>query len=77
MSSESRPLRSCSLVLHSRGRQGEIDLGLSYESMEGLTYTFAGGVLLTGDSFDYVGDGKTHENWGPIWMINNELKYEF
>jgi len=62
---------------HEKDLGWEIDLGLSYEIMEGLPYTFAGGVLLTGDSFDYVGDGKTHENWGPIWMINNELKYEF
>jgi hypothetical protein len=55
----------------------EIDLGLKYQIMEGLTYTFAGGVLFTGDSFDYVGMGATHENWGPIWMINNVLTYDF
>jgi hypothetical protein len=55
----------------------EVDLGLKYEIMEGLTYTFAGGVLFTGDSFDYEGVGGTHENWGPIWMINNVLTYDF
>ncbi|MBN2223898.1 MAG: hypothetical protein JW765_04400 [Deltaproteobacteria bacterium] len=55
----------------------EIDLGLKYEIMDGLTYTFAGGVLFTGDSFDYVGLGATHEDWGPIWMINNVLTYDF
>jgi hypothetical protein len=55
----------------------EIDLGLSYEIMEGLTYTFAGGVLFPGDSFDYVGVGNTHEKWGPIWTVNNNLIYEF
>jgi len=55
----------------------EVDLGLKYQIMEGLTYTFAGGVLFTGDSFDYEGAGGTHENWGPIWMINNVLTYDF
>jgi hypothetical protein len=55
----------------------EVDLGLSYEVMEGLTYTLATGVLFTGDSFDYRGAGDTHENWGPIWTVNNNLIYEF
>jgi hypothetical protein len=56
----------------------EVDLGLSYEIMEGLTYTFAGGVLFTGDSFDYSSEADaSHQEWGPIWMINNELMYEF
>jgi hypothetical protein len=55
----------------------EVDLGLKYQIMDGLTYTFAGGVLFTGDSFDYVGVGGTHEKWGPIWMINNVLTYDF
>ena len=54
----------------------EIDLGLKYQIMEGLTYTFAGGVLFTDDSFDYY-SGATREDWGPIWMINNTLTYEF
>ncbi|MBN2225285.1 MAG: hypothetical protein JW765_11450 [Deltaproteobacteria bacterium] len=55
----------------------EIDLGLSYEIMEGLTYSLTTGVLFTGDSFDYEGAGGTHENWGPIWTVNNNLIYEF
>ena len=63
----------------------EIDFGLSYEIMEGLTYTFSAGVLLTGESFDYVyfapgprgGVVGTRESWGPIWSISNELLYEF
>jgi hypothetical protein len=55
----------------------EVDLGLSYEIMEGLTYTFAGGVLFPGDSFDYLGVNNTHEKWGPIWTVNNNLIYEF
>jgi hypothetical protein len=54
----------------------EFDLGLKYQIMEGLTYTFAGGVLLTDDSFDYI-SGTTREDWGPIWMINNVLTYDF
>ena len=55
----------------------EIDLGASYEIMEGLTYSLAAGVLFTGDSFDYVGAGGTHEDWGPIWTVNNTLVYKF
>ncbi len=55
----------------------EIDLGLSYEIMEGLTYSLAAGVLFPGKSFDYVGVGATHEKWGPIWTVNNNLIYEF
>jgi hypothetical protein len=55
----------------------EIDLGLSYEIMEGLTYSLAAGVLLPGKSFDYEGVMGTHEKWGPIWTVNNNLIYEF
>lgn len=55
----------------------EIDLGASYEIMEGLTYTLSAGVLFTGDSFDYVGAGGTHEDWGPIWSVSNALMYKF
>jgi hypothetical protein len=55
----------------------EIDLNTSYKIMEGLTMNIAAGVLFTGDSFDYVGVGGTHEEWGPIWMFNNTLTYEF
>jgi hypothetical protein len=54
----------------------EIDFGLSYKIMEGLTYSLAAGVLLTGDSFDQ-NVGGVHEDWGPMWMVNNELMYEF
>jgi len=53
----------------------EVDFGLSYEIMEGLTYTLATGVLFTGDSYDYTSAG--HQQWGPMWMVNNELLYEF
>jgi hypothetical protein len=54
----------------------EVDFGLSYEIMEGLTYSLATGVLFTGESFDYVGMGGKQE-WGPIWTVNNNLIYEF
>jgi hypothetical protein len=55
----------------------EVDFGLSYQIMEGLTYSLATGVLFTGDSYDYMGTGVTHQEWGPMWMVNNELLYEF
>ena len=56
----------------------EIDFGFSYEIIEGLTYTFSAGVLFTGDGFDYI-DRTTdrRHNWGEIWSVVNELKYEF
>ncbi len=55
----------------------ELDLGFTYEIMEGLTYTFAGGVLFTGDSWDYVDVNGTREEWGPVWSIQNTLRYTF
>ena len=58
----------------------EIDLGFSYAIMEGLTYTFAGGVLFTGDAFDYDSNGAVaggREDWGEIWSLSNSLLYEF
>jgi len=63
---------------HSHDLGWEVDFGLSYEIMEGLTYSLATGVLFTGDSFDYLSaiDGSRQE-WGPIWTVNNNLIYEF
>lgn len=55
----------------------EIDLALSYEIMEGLTYTFEGAVLFTGDSFDYEKADGTRGEWGEIWSIFNTLQYDF
>jgi hypothetical protein len=55
----------------------EIDLAVSYEIMEGLTYTFEGAVLFTGDSFDYEKADGTRGDWGEIWSIVNTLQYEF
>ncbi len=56
----------------------EVDLGLNYQIMEGLTYSLAAGVLFPGHSFDYVNnvDGS-REHWGPIWTVSNTLLYEF
>jgi hypothetical protein len=66
----------------SRDLGWEIDLGVSYEIMEGLTYSFSGGVLFTGDAWDYDADGTLgppydREHWGEVWSVINELKYEF
>jgi hypothetical protein len=55
----------------------ELDLGFKYQIMEGLSYTFAGGVLFTGDSFNYNTVGGDNKDWGPIWMISNVLTYDF
>ncbi|MBN1880881.1 MAG: hypothetical protein JW885_01795 [Deltaproteobacteria bacterium] len=55
----------------------EIDLAVSYEIMEGLTYTLEGGVLFTGDSWDYEKADGTRGEWGEIWSIVNTLQYEF
>ena len=55
----------------------EIDLAVSYEIMEGLTYTLEGAVLFTGDSWDYEKADGTRGDWGEIWSIVNTLQYEF
>jgi len=56
----------------------EVDLGFTYQIMEGLTYTFAAGVLFTGDSWDYINPANgTRYDWGPIWSIQNTLRYTF
>ena len=49
----------------------EIDLNVSYKIMDGLTYSFASGVLLPGNSFEYNGWNGATEDWGAIWMISN------
>ncbi len=45
--------------------------------MDGLTFSTSAGILFTGDSFDYVGDGGGRQDWGPVWIINNMLTYDF
>jgi len=60
----------------------EIDLGATYEIMEGLTLNSEFGVLFTGDAFDYqtggpMGAGGVVHSWGPIYRWVNTLTYEF
>lgn len=67
-------------IVDSKDLGWEVDLGFSYEIMEGLTYTFAGGVLFTGDAWDYNANPRgrpERENWGEIWSVTNTLTYEF
>jgi len=65
-------------VRASRELGWEIDAGLTYDIMEGLSLNSEFGVLFTGDAFDYITplDGATH-NWGPIYRWVNTLTYEF
>ncbi|MBN2223076.1 MAG: hypothetical protein JW765_00220 [Deltaproteobacteria bacterium] len=62
----------------SHGLGWEIDAGMTYEIMEGLSINSEFGVLFTGDAFDYfdVTTGATH-SWGPIYRWVNTLTYEF
>lgn len=55
----------------------EIDAGVSYEVVEGLTLSCGGGVLFTGDSWDYVNWDGTHGGWGTIWSVMTDLTFEF
>jgi hypothetical protein len=60
----------------SHGLGWELDLGATYEIIEGLSLNSEFGVLFTGDAFDYetaTGD----EDWGPIYRWVNTLTYEF
>ena len=56
----------------------EIDFGVTWTIMEGLTLNSEFGVLFTGDAFDYrntVTGAK--EEWGEIYRFVNTLTYEF
>ena len=55
----------------------EIDAGVSYEIMEGLTLSCSGGVLFPGDSWDYVNWDGTRGEWGTIWSVMTDLTFEF
>lgn len=56
----------------------EIDLGATYEIMEGLTLNSEFGVLFTGSAFDYRNPvTNEREHWGPIYRWVNTLTYEF
>ena len=56
----------------------EIDAGLTWSIMEGLTLSSEFGVLFTGDAFDYrnIQTGE-REEWGEIYRWINTLTYEF
>jgi len=61
----------------------ELDLGFTYDIMEGLSLNSEFGVLFTGDAFDYktgiMGVTSTYRDhsWGPIYRWVNTLTYEF
>jgi hypothetical protein len=58
----------------------EIDLGMTYEIMEGLSLNSEFGVLFTGDAFDYMTGNPlapVHNDWGAIYRWVNTLSYEF
>ncbi|MBN1880882.1 MAG: hypothetical protein JW885_01800 [Deltaproteobacteria bacterium] len=56
----------------------EIDFGLTWTIMEGLSLNSEFGVLFAGDAFDYR-DPVTfeREEWGEIYSWTNTLMYEF
>jgi hypothetical protein len=54
----------------------EIDAGMTYQIMEGLSLNSEFGVLFTGDAFDYV-TAAGDQDWGPIYRWVNTLTYEF
>jgi hypothetical protein len=58
----------------------EIDLGVTWTIMEGLTLNSEFGVLFTGDAFDYRRFGYfggPSVDWGEIYTWVNTLTYEF
>lgn len=61
----------------------EIDLGATYQIMEGLSINSEFGVLFTGDAFDYVTGNLAvpasvvSHDWGAIYRWVNTLTYEF
>jgi hypothetical protein len=55
----------------------EIDLGATYEIIEGLSLNSEFGVLFTGDALDYLDGGGVRHSWGPIYRWVNTLTYEF
>jgi hypothetical protein len=67
----------------SHGLGWELDLGFTYQIMEGLSLNSEFGVLFTGDAFDYMtgtlGVPATYaeHNWGAIYRWVNTLTYEF
>jgi hypothetical protein len=58
----------------------EIDVGVTYEIMEGLTFNSEFGILFTGDAFDYRAlglAGGASKDFPNIYRWVNTLTYEF
>ncbi len=58
----------------------EVDLGATYQILDGLSLNSEFGVLFTGSAFDYRENGIAggdRESWGPIFRWINTLTYEF
>jgi hypothetical protein len=56
----------------------EIDFGVTWTIMEGLTLNSEFGVLFTGDAFDYRNTVTgEREEWGEIYRWVNTLTFEF
>jgi hypothetical protein len=56
----------------------EIDFGITWTIMEGLTLNSEFGVLFTGDAFDYRNtETGEREEWGEIYRWVNTLTFEF
>jgi hypothetical protein len=56
----------------------EIDFGITWTIMEGLTLNSEFGVLFTGDAFDYRNtETGEREDWGEIYRWVNTLTFEF
>jgi hypothetical protein len=58
----------------------EIDLGFTYEIMEGLSFNSEFGILFPGNAFDYRRDGFAggpREDFPNIYRWVNTLTYEF
>jgi hypothetical protein len=58
----------------------EIDVGLTWGIMEGLTFNSEFGVFFPGDAFDYRrwdGANWEREEWDEIYRWTNSLTYEF
>jgi hypothetical protein len=56
----------------------EVDLGLSWMIMEGLSISSEFGVLFAGSAFDYRNSATgARERWGDIYRWTNTVTYEF
>jgi hypothetical protein len=58
----------------------EIDVGVTWDIMEGLSFNSEFGVFFPGDAFDYRrwnGTDWERESWDEIYRWTNSLTYEF